>query len=379
MSKNETNPLYFPHDGNAHNSKKLIPLRRKYGMAGYGIYFILIERMRVEPNYCLPSNLEDLAFTLQLTEMETEILGHVVNDFGLFEYTDDGEEFYSPGFLARMSFKDAKNPKYEARARKAANARWGMKETDDIDAEEDECVDVDDDACDAYDAKHDACDAYDAKHTSKHSKHNACDAYDAKHSKHNAWMLTMLKEKKGKEIKQKERETRAPARIYVGQARPSPSSSTQKQEQTTESPPKSRGEEARTGEVRPKTGEVAEIIEYLNVKAGAQFSPESTVTQRSIQSLLARGHTMDELKRVVDKQCQLWKQDAKMAGYLRPKTLFGANFENYLAAPEATSPRKKRGTANVDRDERVTDEERKQWLAEKMRRDREDASAWMPQ
>jgi len=42
---------YFPHDSNARNSDKLLPVRMKYGAEGYGIYFMLLERLRDEPTY----------------------------------------------------------------------------------------------------------------------------------------------------------------------------------------------------------------------------------------------------------------------------------------------------------------------------------------
>ena len=45
------NDSYFPHDSNARNSDKLIPVRMKYGAEGYGIYFMILERLREEKNY----------------------------------------------------------------------------------------------------------------------------------------------------------------------------------------------------------------------------------------------------------------------------------------------------------------------------------------
>ena len=42
---------YFPHDSNARNDKRLIKVRMKYGMQGYGIYFGIIEILREQNDY----------------------------------------------------------------------------------------------------------------------------------------------------------------------------------------------------------------------------------------------------------------------------------------------------------------------------------------
>ena len=42
---------YFSHDSNARNSDKLMKVRMKLGAEGYGIFFMLIERLREEEGY----------------------------------------------------------------------------------------------------------------------------------------------------------------------------------------------------------------------------------------------------------------------------------------------------------------------------------------
>ena len=41
---------YFSHDSNARNDQRLIKIRMKYGMEGYGIYFGIIEILREQEN-----------------------------------------------------------------------------------------------------------------------------------------------------------------------------------------------------------------------------------------------------------------------------------------------------------------------------------------
>lgn len=112
---------YFPHDSNARNSDKLIPLRARFGAEGYGIYFMLIERLREEPSYMSVKDYNMLAFDFRVDAGKVK---SVVEDFGLFAFTDDGKCFYSESLLRRMKLKDDKSEK----ARQSAKSRWNKKE-----------------------------------------------------------------------------------------------------------------------------------------------------------------------------------------------------------------------------------------------------------
>ena len=54
--------FYFSHDGNARNDDKMIAVRMKYGMEGYGIYFAIIERLRESCNYMCIKDYNIVAF-----------------------------------------------------------------------------------------------------------------------------------------------------------------------------------------------------------------------------------------------------------------------------------------------------------------------------
>lgn len=108
---------YFSHDSNARNSDKLIPLRASMGVEGYGIYFMLLERLREEPDYMSVKDYNMLAFDFRVDAAKVK---SVVENFGLFAFTDDGKCFYSAGFTRRMSVKDTKSEK----ARLSALSRW---------------------------------------------------------------------------------------------------------------------------------------------------------------------------------------------------------------------------------------------------------------
>ena len=74
------------------------------------------------------------------------------------------------------------------------------------------------------------------------------------------------------------------------------------------------------------------LIDYLNEKTGSSYEVDEATTGR-VQSLLDSGYTQDQLRTVIDKKCAEWLGDPKMRQYLRPSTLFGEKFAEYLAAP----------------------------------------------
>lgn len=112
---------YFSHDSNARNSDKLLPVRMKFGAEGYGIYFMILERLREEKNYMSIKDYNMLAFDLRV---DTSKIKAIVEDFGLFAFTDNGECFYSEGFNKRMEIKDEKSKKKSEAGKKGANKRW---------------------------------------------------------------------------------------------------------------------------------------------------------------------------------------------------------------------------------------------------------------
>ncbi len=74
------------------------------------------------------------------------------------------------------------------------------------------------------------------------------------------------------------------------------------------------------------------LISYLNEKAGTNYNVTAAVVQR-IGELMDAGYTADDMKSVIDKKVSEWKDSDKMRGYLRPRTLFGDKFEEYVSAP----------------------------------------------
>lgn len=119
MGKMENN--YFSHDSNARNSDKLIRLRMRHKAAGYGVYFMILERLREEPGYMSVKDYNMIAFDLR---EDASLIKSVVEDFGLFVFTEDGKYFYSESFNRRMAIKDEKAKRQSEAGRKAMEKRW---------------------------------------------------------------------------------------------------------------------------------------------------------------------------------------------------------------------------------------------------------------
>lgn len=108
---------YFPHDSNARNDSKILRLRMKYGAEGYGIYFMLLERLREEPDYTSVKDYNIIAFDFRVSADKVK---SIIEDFGLFAFTENGERFYSEELKGKMEIKD------EAARRKSEGGKKGM-------------------------------------------------------------------------------------------------------------------------------------------------------------------------------------------------------------------------------------------------------------
>lgn len=77
------------------------------------------------------------------------------------------------------------------------------------------------------------------------------------------------------------------------------------------------------------------VLDYLNEKAGTNYRASSKATQQHIKARLAEGFKLDDFHTVIDKKCAEWL-GTDFEKYLRPSTLFGSKFENYLNGKQQT-------------------------------------------
>lgn len=106
-----------------------------------------------------------------------------------------------------------------------------------------------------------------------------------------------------------------------------------------------------------------EIISYLNEKTGKKLRWDVKSNQKEIKARFNEGYTLDDFKTVIDKKYNEWgrkptKEELQrgikdMRIYLRPKTLFGGNFDDYLNQEQTekapTKPPVSRNLNNFER------------------------------
>ena len=116
---------YFSHDSNARNDQRLIKVRMKYGMEGYGIYFGIIEIMREQEDYSIgESDIESVAYDLR---SEKEMVQDILYNHRLFEIGRDIDKeeayFFSKSLKRRMEKLDLIKQKRAEAGRKGGKVK----------------------------------------------------------------------------------------------------------------------------------------------------------------------------------------------------------------------------------------------------------------
>ena len=111
------------------------------------------------------------------------------------------------------------------------------------------------------------------------------------------------------------------------------------------------------------------VIDYLNKKSGGHYEPTDTNTEQ-VKSLLVKGFTEADIRSVIDKKCAEWGGSDRMRPYLRPSTLFGDKFAEYLSAPLT-------GQAAADRDEAERKERARKAKEEQKKREARLEAKWL--
>jgi len=106
--------FYFSHDYNARTDSKIKRLIARHGMAGYGIYWAIVEDLYQNAN-ALPTDYESIAFDVR---SDAATVKSIVNDFELFAV--DGKVFGSMSVQRRLDEREEKSQK----ARDSARKRW---------------------------------------------------------------------------------------------------------------------------------------------------------------------------------------------------------------------------------------------------------------
>ena len=92
------------------------------------------------------------------------------------------------------------------------------------------------------------------------------------------------------------------------------------------------------------------VIDYLNRKANTNYRSSTKNTQSFINARVSEGFTVEDFKKVIDSKSKDWI-GTEWEKYLRPATLFGTKFENYLneankKGPTAIGPKENNNSVN---------------------------------
>lgn len=108
---------YFIHPINLSAMDQVLKMRMQEGSAGYGIYIMLLEMMRANDDYSIKWDPAVIAWSIH--ESNLELLTRVVQDYGLFELSSDGQ-LSSPWLTTVMASHEEKRQKLSAAGRKSA-------------------------------------------------------------------------------------------------------------------------------------------------------------------------------------------------------------------------------------------------------------------
>ena len=79
------------------------------------------------------------------------------------------------------------------------------------------------------------------------------------------------------------------------------------------------------------------VIDYLNSKANTKFKASTKNTQSYINARVRENYKLEDFIIVIDVKCDDWL-GTEWERYLRPATLFGTKFENYLNEANKKAP-----------------------------------------
>lgn len=112
---------YFPHDANASSDVKIVMLVQDLGQEGKGIYWSLIELLRMQPTYTYPLKLiPAIANNLNTTSAKVDA---VIKGYELFKVSTT--HFLSESLIRRMAKKDANKHRNMISGMKGNLIRWG--------------------------------------------------------------------------------------------------------------------------------------------------------------------------------------------------------------------------------------------------------------
>jgi hypothetical protein len=114
------NTSYFPHDENARNDQKLLKLRAKYGLEGYGLWWCILETMAADSNgYLDGSAMAGLSLSYGIAIEKLQEIIVFLESIELLIKCDHGN-FYNNRMLEHKNFRKERS----ASGKKGAESTW---------------------------------------------------------------------------------------------------------------------------------------------------------------------------------------------------------------------------------------------------------------
>lgn len=88
--------FYFPHFCNARHDRKIRRVRKELGVEGYGIFFMLLEVLREQADYCYP--MDDIDLLCEELGTSEQKVRTVICNYDLFQVTES-DNFFSSNFI----------------------------------------------------------------------------------------------------------------------------------------------------------------------------------------------------------------------------------------------------------------------------------------
>lgn len=119
---------YFPHDSNARNDEKCMYIISKYGLQGYGLYWMFVESMHEQADGKLTCMLLDglaIRFNVDIT-----VLKQFYSDaISIKLFNSDGEKYWSDRVLRNKKEFDKKRKLKSKAGKKGMAVRWNKDNT----------------------------------------------------------------------------------------------------------------------------------------------------------------------------------------------------------------------------------------------------------
>jgi len=98
---------YFRHDYNSRNDEKILKLRQKYGAEGYGLYWMIIEKISESSEGRIKlSDIDAISYDIH---SDSKRIASVIQDFDLFKI--DKDYFFSLRLLSDLEERNKKSEK----------------------------------------------------------------------------------------------------------------------------------------------------------------------------------------------------------------------------------------------------------------------------